>query len=289
MKTLFAVLAGALSIVAFEAQATPPAYVCMSMTAPSALDPTLGRSGYVGFYTSANPDCGGVTAQYIVCSAGATNSACGSHAQYTDAGLQTLSEALQNANWLTRSLEQRARTILKVATEIVRQQDGFFAHVVAHLRPLNLKTVAEAIGMHFLGEIGHRDGGHAAKREPFERAQHEQLMPLRRESSGEREQRRRRERSSHQTVPAPAFRHEARDEDRERERGGREREREAALRGADAERRRERGQERLHAIEQRERRVAGEQQRETGTPVGARAALQVRNAGSVVRRMTRSS
>jgi RNA polymerase sigma-54 factor len=59
-----------------------------------------------------------------------------------------LSEALQNANWLTRSLEQRARTILKVATEIVRQQDGFFVHGVTHLRPLNLKTVAEAIGMH---------------------------------------------------------------------------------------------------------------------------------------------
>ena len=59
-----------------------------------------------------------------------------------------LSECLQNANWLTRSLEQRARTILKVATEIVRQQDGFFLHGVSHLRPLNLKTVAEAIGMH---------------------------------------------------------------------------------------------------------------------------------------------
>ncbi|GJD28943.1 RNA polymerase sigma-54 factor 2 [Methylobacterium adhaesivum] len=59
-----------------------------------------------------------------------------------------LSECLQTANWLTRSLEQRARTILKVASEIVRQQDGFFLHGVAHLRPLNLKTVAEAIGMH---------------------------------------------------------------------------------------------------------------------------------------------
>jgi RNA polymerase sigma-54 factor len=59
-----------------------------------------------------------------------------------------LSECLQNANWLTRSLEQRARTILKVASEIVRQQDAFFVHGVAHLRPLNLKTVAEAIGMH---------------------------------------------------------------------------------------------------------------------------------------------
>ena len=59
-----------------------------------------------------------------------------------------LTDCLQTANWLTRSLEQRTRTILKVATEIVRQQDGFFMHGVAHLRPLNLKNVAEAIGMH---------------------------------------------------------------------------------------------------------------------------------------------
>lgn len=55
---------------------------------------------------------------------------------------------LQNANWLTRSLDQRARTILKVATEIVRRQDAFLAHGVRHLRPLNLRTVADAIGMH---------------------------------------------------------------------------------------------------------------------------------------------
>jgi RNA polymerase sigma-54 factor len=59
-----------------------------------------------------------------------------------------LAEALQTANWLTRSLEQRARTILKVATEIVRQQDAFFALGIQYLRPLNLKTVADAIGMH---------------------------------------------------------------------------------------------------------------------------------------------
>ncbi len=59
-----------------------------------------------------------------------------------------LAECLQNANWLTRSLEQRARTILKVASEIVRQQDGFFAYGVSHLRPLNLKTIADAISMH---------------------------------------------------------------------------------------------------------------------------------------------
>jgi RNA polymerase sigma-54 factor len=59
-----------------------------------------------------------------------------------------LAECMQNANWLARSLDQRARTILKVATEIVRQQDGFMAYGVRHLRPLNLKTVADAIGMH---------------------------------------------------------------------------------------------------------------------------------------------
>ncbi len=59
-----------------------------------------------------------------------------------------IADCLQTANWLTRSLEQRARTILKVASEIVRQQDAFFAYGVEHLRPLNLKTVADAIGMH---------------------------------------------------------------------------------------------------------------------------------------------
>jgi RNA polymerase sigma-54 factor len=59
-----------------------------------------------------------------------------------------LAEALQNANWLVKSLDQRARTILKVATEIVRQQDAFFAEGVQHLRPLNLKIVADAISMH---------------------------------------------------------------------------------------------------------------------------------------------
>ncbi len=59
-----------------------------------------------------------------------------------------MSECQQNANWLVKSLDQRARTILKVATEIVRQQDGFFAYGVDHMRPLNLKVVADAIDMH---------------------------------------------------------------------------------------------------------------------------------------------
>jgi RNA polymerase sigma-54 factor len=59
-----------------------------------------------------------------------------------------LADCLQNATWLVRALDQRARTILKVANEIVRQQDAFFARGVEHLRPLNLKTVADSIGMH---------------------------------------------------------------------------------------------------------------------------------------------
>lgn len=59
-----------------------------------------------------------------------------------------ISECAANASWLIKSLDQRARTILKVSSEIVRQQDAFFAHGVAHLRPLNLKQVADAIEMH---------------------------------------------------------------------------------------------------------------------------------------------
>ena len=59
-----------------------------------------------------------------------------------------LADCLQTATWLMRALDQRAKTILKVSTEIVRQQDAFFAHGVQHLRPLNLKTVADAIAMH---------------------------------------------------------------------------------------------------------------------------------------------
>lgn len=59
-----------------------------------------------------------------------------------------ITECAQNASWLVKSLDQRARTILKVSSEIVRQQDAFFAKGVAWLRPLNLKTVADAVGMH---------------------------------------------------------------------------------------------------------------------------------------------
>jgi RNA polymerase sigma-54 factor len=59
-----------------------------------------------------------------------------------------LTECMASANWLVRALDQRQRTIIKVATEIVKHQEGFFREGVSQLRPLTLKTVAEAIGMH---------------------------------------------------------------------------------------------------------------------------------------------
>jgi RNA polymerase sigma-54 factor len=57
-------------------------------------------------------------------------------------------ERFNAANWLVKSLHQRAQTILKVATEIVRQQDAFFRHGVQQLRPLVLRDIATAISMH---------------------------------------------------------------------------------------------------------------------------------------------
>ena len=59
-----------------------------------------------------------------------------------------LSECLNSANWLVKSLEQRAQTILKVASALVEEQEMFFTQGIEFLRPLNLKTIAEAISMH---------------------------------------------------------------------------------------------------------------------------------------------
>ena len=59
-----------------------------------------------------------------------------------------LSECLASANWLVKALDQRARTIVKVATEIVRRQQGFFEAGISAMRPLTLRDVAEAIEMH---------------------------------------------------------------------------------------------------------------------------------------------
>lgn len=59
-----------------------------------------------------------------------------------------ITDQLNSANWLIKALHQRATTILKVATEIVRQQDAFFVHGVSHMRPLILRDVAEAVSVH---------------------------------------------------------------------------------------------------------------------------------------------
>ncbi|MBT7942083.1 MAG: RNA polymerase factor sigma-54, partial [Alphaproteobacteria bacterium] len=61
---------------------------------------------------------------------------------------QYIIEQFQSANWLVKSLHQRATTILKVASELVVQQNAFFARGVQHLKPLVLRDIAEAIEMH---------------------------------------------------------------------------------------------------------------------------------------------
>jgi RNA polymerase sigma-54 factor len=59
-----------------------------------------------------------------------------------------LNECLADANWLIKAMDQRQRTIMKVATELVKQQEGFFREGVSRLKPLTLRQVAEAIEMH---------------------------------------------------------------------------------------------------------------------------------------------
>jgi len=59
-----------------------------------------------------------------------------------------VAERFQSANWLVKTLEQRATTILKVAREIVRQQDGFFRKGVSALKPLVLRDIAIATELH---------------------------------------------------------------------------------------------------------------------------------------------
>jgi RNA polymerase sigma-54 factor len=59
-----------------------------------------------------------------------------------------LSDCLASANWLVKALDQRQRTIVKVAAEIVKQQEAFFLKGVAHLRPMTLRQIADAVGLH---------------------------------------------------------------------------------------------------------------------------------------------
>ncbi|MEM7215479.1 MAG: RNA polymerase factor sigma-54 [Pseudomonadota bacterium] len=65
-----------------------------------------------------------------------------------DESRQFVSQCMENANWLTKSLDQRAQTVLKVVGEIVKKQDRFFAEGVQHLKPMTLKQVADKIKMH---------------------------------------------------------------------------------------------------------------------------------------------
>jgi RNA polymerase sigma-54 factor len=71
-----------------------------------------------------------------------------SHGPQDKASKAWLSDALASANWLIKALDQRQRTIIKVATEIVKQQEAFFLKGVAHLKPMTLARVADAIEMH---------------------------------------------------------------------------------------------------------------------------------------------
>lgn len=59
-----------------------------------------------------------------------------------------INDCLQSANWLLRALDQRAKTLLKVTSEIARHQEEFLKHGIAHLKPLNLITLAQAVGLH---------------------------------------------------------------------------------------------------------------------------------------------
>ncbi len=59
-----------------------------------------------------------------------------------------LSDCMADANWLIKAMNQRQLTIIKVCTEMIKQQSGFFRHGTAHLRPLTLRQIAEAIDMH---------------------------------------------------------------------------------------------------------------------------------------------
>lgn len=75
------------------------------------------------------------------------------YAEVTQMGLDKeskhyISECYQNANWLVKSLHQRATTILKVSTEIVRQQDAFFKHGIEHLKPIVLRDIADVVELH---------------------------------------------------------------------------------------------------------------------------------------------
>ena len=66
----------------------------------------------------------------------------------SDKDREFLMDRLSSANWLEKALQQRAESVLKVAAELVRRQQDFFARGVRHLRPLTLRDIAEEVGLH---------------------------------------------------------------------------------------------------------------------------------------------
>ena len=71
-----------------------------------------------------------------------------SHGESTKESKAWLGDALASANWLVKALDQRQRTIIKVASEIVKHQEAFFRNGIGHLKPLTLKMIADTIEMH---------------------------------------------------------------------------------------------------------------------------------------------
>ena len=66
----------------------------------------------------------------------------------SDREREYLSDRLRSANWLVRSLRQRAETILRVAAELVARQEAFFDHGAGRLRPMTRRNLAVAVGLH---------------------------------------------------------------------------------------------------------------------------------------------
>lgn len=112
-------------------------------TAPTVVPDVLMRRGPDGSWiVELNPD----TLPRVLVSG--TWSASTAKAKLSRDDRAYVAEKLQSANWLVKSLQQRATTILTVATEIVRRQDGFFRHGVSGLRPLILRDIAAEVEMH---------------------------------------------------------------------------------------------------------------------------------------------
>jgi RNA polymerase sigma-54 factor len=66
----------------------------------------------------------------------------------SDSDREFVRGSLGTARWFTRAIAQRNETSIKVAAEIVRYQKAFLEHGMQHMRPLKLKTIAEAVGVH---------------------------------------------------------------------------------------------------------------------------------------------